>query len=259
MNCRNVASKLTLIVPLTALTALSACGLFSSKSVGLSKVDNLVTWIERVHVDSELAKERVHIALRALHILVAPDFSGDLVTAYSDFVTAIELSEAQAQELHTSFAAMQEASVPVFEQWEEDLTKFKSETMRKRSGDRLVATKQRYQMIATATGPAVTTFDHFNQSIRDHALFLGHDFNAAAIAEIDEDIRELTQMSGKLREQLDTCQKAARLYVESAALPLHVGRTLATPQRRSLNRMPINDGKNLEEQRRKRLRGTSKR
>ena len=240
---------LAILLPLTALTA---CGLFSSNSVGLSKVEDLVTWIERVHVDSELSKERVRIAVRTLHTLVAPNFSGDLVTAYSDFVRAIELSEAQAKELHTSQAAMQEAAEPVFEQWEQDLGKFSGEGMRQRSGVRLAATRQRYETIVDATEPAIAAHDRFNLSMRDHALFLGHDFNAAAIAEIDADIRAVTKLGGELESQFDLCLEAARNYVESAALPLDVDKVADEKPRDTLRSLPLNDGKNLEAQRRQR-------
>lgn len=255
MNCRSFASTLALILPLTAV---SACGIFSSNSVGLSKVDDLVTWIERVHVDSELSKERAHITVRTLHTLIAPNFAGDLVTAYSDFVRAIELSEAQARQLHASLAAMKEAAKPVFDQWQEDLAQFSGEAMRQRSTDRLAATKQRYEAITNSGDPAIAAYDQFNSGMRDHALFLGHDFNAAAIAEIDADIRAVTKLGGELEEQLDACLDAARIYVESGALPLHVNRTANDRPRERLRRQPPDSGKNLEAQRRQRMRGTRK-
>ncbi len=236
--------------------------MFSSQKVGLSKVDDLVTGIERVHVDAELSKERIAIALETLHTLVAPDFVGDAVIVYSDMLRAIERSDAQMRELRSSVTSMKVSAGPVFAQWTEDLDQFNGEAMRRRSQARLDETRQRYKDIVDSVDPALAGFERFNSSMRDHALFLGHDFNPTAISEIEGDIRTLTNLVSEVNDDFDDCLEAARVYVELAALPLHLqtdpGPTLReTPRPRKTEPQPTPrlQPRNLEEQRRQRETG----
>ncbi|MHC5063583.1 MAG: DUF2959 family protein [Planctomycetota bacterium] len=239
--------------------------MFSSQKVGLSKVDDLVTGIERVHVDAEVSKERINIALETLHTLVAPDFVGDAVTVYSDMLRAIERSDAQLRELRSSVTAMKVSAGPVFAQWTEDLDQFNGEAMRRRSQSRLEETRQRYKDIVNSVEPALEGYTRFNAAMRDHALFLGHDFNPTAISEIEGDIRTLTNLSSDINEDLDNCLEAARVYVELAALPLHLQndsspslRETPSPRQTEPKPTPRLQPRNLEEQRRQRQTGSKK-
>ena len=231
--------KRTIVKPLVlafCLAALPACQAiknfnfdFLKSSGGPGHVNELVSAIELVYVDSEVAKERAHGAVNALRAIVASDFQGDAVSAYAEYMTAIENSEEQAEKLRDSIEEMKDSSDPVFEQWAEDLKDINSVELRQRSRNRLMETRERYHAIVAAAEPALVSYDAVNHSLRDHALFLGNALNPVAVSEIQGEARALAKRVTELDSEFDACLKAARAYVESAALPVSAAQPLEGP------------------------------
>lgn len=204
---------------LTTFALLTSC---ASKSIteGPARVDDLVGWIERVYVEAELSRERLHEAVTKLEAVVGSSYASDPVSAYAAFVEALRLSEAQGARLSEQIEPMKKAATPVFEQWEAGLGEFQSESLRERSAARLAATKERYERILASVEPARERFQKINGAMRDHALFLGNDFNAEAVASLADDARELVTQASDLDRGFEECLSAARAYVETAALPM---------------------------------------
>ena len=227
MNRRTFVRSYAVVLPLTCVTA---CGIFGGgDSASLLNVDDLVSWVERVHVESELSKGRAHDTIDTLRALVHSDYEIDAVAAYTTFSEALSSSEAQAEELRSSIDAMKDAAEPVFLQWDQDLLSFSSAAIRQRSQARLAATRERYAAIIAASAPAQTNYDIFNLSVRDIALFLGNDFNPDSVAAIRGEVTTLTQLSQDLDLRLDACIEAARTYIAAASLPASITTMPATP------------------------------
>lgn len=93
-------------LPITVLAGLGLGACATQQASSLAKVDDLVSWIERVHVDSELAREQARQAIMVLRDMTSPEFRGDVVMAYGEFVAAVERSEKQAASLQKSFDGM---------------------------------------------------------------------------------------------------------------------------------------------------------
>jgi hypothetical protein len=197
---------------------LPACS-SSAPGDGLNNVSQLVGAIERVHTATELAQERVHVAVRELQTLMVFDFKGDPVKAYAAFAAAVEESSRQVEEMRQSVVTTRELSEPVFTRWAEDLDQFKSMEMRLKSQARLKETRERYDAVVQAAELAQAGYDSFNAKLCDYSTFLGHDFNAASVAAIKTDVRALSQMVDGLDTRFDACQEAARVYIDAAALP----------------------------------------
>ena len=146
------------------------------KRDGLVRVDELLEKIEQVHVETEVSKESVRESMRTLRTLVAPDFGGDALESYESFVKAIEKSEGQAAALRKSVEPMEKTAEQVFADWAKSLESFSNAEMRERSQLRLENTRERYEAIVSAVEPAQWAYDALNRTLRDHALFLSHDF-----------------------------------------------------------------------------------
>ena len=183
-------------------------------------MNDLVGSIERVYVDAELSKEKARAAISELESIAAADFEGDAMAAYGKLMVAIDASSKQADQLRASVEPMKASAKPVFDQWAKDLEEFSSPDMRMRSQVRLEATRQRYDAVVAAVEPAQATYDVFNQGLKDHALFLSNDFNPAALAAIQDDVKNLARLASDLERQLDESLLATRAYVETAALPM---------------------------------------
>lgn len=188
------------------------------ESEGLTQVDDLLGRIERVHVEAQLSKESAQSALAALSGLVAPDFGGDPMAAYAEFVAAIDRSEEQAEELRGSIGPMKATADAVFRQWAFDLEAFGNVKMRQRSQVRLEATRSRYEALLAQVEPAMWAYDSLNQGLRDHALYFSHDFNAAAVAAVELEVYALADQAAALGLRFDACLAAAEDYVRAAAL-----------------------------------------
>ena len=191
----------------------------SKRGDGPVQVNDLVGLIERVYVDAEVSKERLQAAVDELQAMVSSNFKDDAMTAYARLVVVIDRAEKHADQLRSSVEPMKEAAGPVFDQWETDLDAFSGQRLRERSRKRLNATRARYETIVAAVDSVQSAYDAFNRNLRDHALFLSHDLNPAAMAEIQDDVTALAGDARKLQDGLDDCLMATRVYVEAAALP----------------------------------------
>lgn len=203
-------------LPLTL--ALVACAGGAKKSESLSQVDDLLARVERVHVESVVARETAHGALGSLHALFAPNFNGDPTAAHGELMANIQRAEEQARTLRSTVEPMGHTADRVFERWSRDLQDIGNSKLRQRSQTRLEETRARYNdVVASAKGSQIA-FDAFIADLRDHALFLGNDFNSASIAEIRPEVKALTQRLKELDQRFDGTSTLAQAYIKAFAL-----------------------------------------
>ena len=186
-------------------------------SDGLERVDELLSHVERVQVESAVSKERAQAALEGLRALLAPEFRGDAAAAHTQLVTVVEQSIEQAEMLKRSMKPLKRTGEKVFEQWTADLESFGNISLRQRSQERLEATRTRYDAILSSAVAAQLAYDAFNGDLSDHALFLEHDFNSAAVAMIAGEQESLRSRAKELARRLDACAFACQNYVQFSA------------------------------------------
>lgn len=218
----NVNSRVFFLAVTACAFTLPSCGLLSPQNKSLAQVDDLVSCIERVYVDSELARDKASASMAALQTMTSPDFHGDAVMAHAALAASIETAEKQAKDLRFSIDRMKRAAEPVFSRWGRDIETIQSADIKERSQARYTETKQRYDAIVAAADPTLAAYDAFNRSAKDHALFLGHDFNTSSVAALTGDVRRLRGSSDELASGFGRCMQTARAYVDSAALPMRV-------------------------------------
>ena len=152
----------------------------------LEEVDGLLGGVERAHLECERSQIESLAALDALHAVVAPDFRGDAILAYERLESALETSLRQAEALRATIDPMSRAAEGVAVQWETDLEAMDSDAMREKSRTRLMETAEAYLAVHGRLVAACEAFDRFNVGLGDHALYLGHDLNAASVAGIED-------------------------------------------------------------------------
>lgn len=206
------------VAALAAGAAFTACAGQTQRSQSVQQVDELLTHIERVQVETAVAKDAAHAVLSDLCALVSPSFKGDAAPAFAEFLESAELSEQQGEVLAKSVEPMQRAADELFHRWTKDLENFGNTRMRTRSQSRLDETRTRYQSILGATQAAQIALDAYNNDLKDHALFLRHDLNATSVETIRGDVRLLNEQIQDLDKRFDATTAAARAYVESAAI-----------------------------------------
>lgn len=216
MNSFHRARSFALVLPL--LAGLAACVSGTKQSAGLRQVDDLLGRIERVQAETLLARQKSAAALAALRTLVDPDFAGDPRAGFAAFAQAIDESERQAKALRGGVLPMKSAAETLFARWNRDLDAFQNVQMRERSQTRLEETRRRYDAIVATADPVLWSYDAYNATLRDHALFLGHDLNAAAVDALADGIDELEEQLEDLDERFGACERSAIEYVRSSAL-----------------------------------------
>jgi PBP1b-binding outer membrane lipoprotein LpoB len=207
---------------------LTACASTDPKQ-GLAEIADLSARIEQVRQDSDLARQRVDIAVKSLQAIARFDFKGDASAVFADFVATVDAAAKQAEVLRAAIDVMKRESVPFFKIWEKNLENFSSDQMRQHSQERQAAAHERFDAIVTAAETAQAGCDAFNKTLSDHVAYLRYDFNAAALAVIQGEIAALAQCAATLTTQFTACQTAARSYVDAAALPKPVANSATEP------------------------------
>jgi len=185
---------------------------------GLTNVDELLTRIEKVQVESVVSKERARAAYDTLVASVSPEFSGSAVTQYAELEKSIEVSQKQAKSLAETIPALKASAAGVFERWTRDLESFGNTRMRQRSQERMEATREHYELILRQALASQVSFEALNADLKDHALFLENDFNAESAAMIFDDVTALETRVAELDGRLDAAIQSSKRYIASRAL-----------------------------------------
>jgi hypothetical protein len=212
---RQLAAGFVLLLPV--VFGFSSCA-STDKNEGLNKVDDLLNRVEQVQVEALVAREKASGAFDALSAIVAPDFRGDPMLAYTDLVKRIDDSKAQAKKLGMSVEPMKRTADTVFQSWTTDLEKFGNTNLRQQSQARLAETRSRYSAVQDSAVAALVSINAFNSDLSDQALFLQNDFNADAVKVIAAEVPGLTSQARDLGRRLNTCVNASKQYIAASAL-----------------------------------------
>lgn len=215
----------TSVLAVPVLVVCAACagmpGFMPSSNDGSAtfvQVDDLMSRVERVHVDCELASEKVREATGTLHAMCSPDFDGEPAVAHETLIAAIQASERQAEDLQRDYDRMTRSGDKVFAQWQDNLEEYSSEVMRDASAKRMNATRARYDAVVAAVGPALETYRGFNATLRDHALYIGTDFNEESLGLVEQEIRMVLRRAEAMTAEFERCKEACQTYVKKSAI-----------------------------------------
>ena len=200
--------------------ALAACASGGGQGDAPEQVDQMVTWIERVHVEAERSRQAIGDSFERLNVLAAGRFDKEpAAMVYARFVQSIDGADQQCRRFREVVGPMLETSKPVFTRWQQDVQTISNERMRQRSELRYAVAKERYDAITTVAVPAQEQFEGYVKALRDHAAFLAHDLNAGSLGEIQDEVKLVARNARELDRSMESCQAAARAYVEQSALP----------------------------------------
>ncbi|MBL8756254.1 MAG: DUF2959 family protein [Planctomycetes bacterium] len=207
------------------LVVFTACATGSGRADDPVQVDTMNGWIERVHVESERSRQVIADSFERLNTLAAGRFDKEpAASVYARFVQSIDLAEQQARRFREVVQPMLASAEPVFTQWAADVKTYQSDRMRQRAELRFAVAKERYDAIAAAAVPAQDRLDAYVKALRDHATFLAHDLNASAIDDIQDEVKAVAATARELDRGMESCQSAARAFVEQQSLPAAAGR-----------------------------------
>lgn len=206
--------------PMMLLLGLAACASGSSRQDTPVQVDAMNTWIERVNLESARARQEILASFDRLNQLAAGRFDKEPAAAlYARFVQSIDSAEQQAKRFREVVSPMLATAKPIFVQRQADLATITNERLRQRAELRFSVDKERYDAIVAVAVPAQDRFDKYVKDLRDHATFLAHDLNAGALDDIQDEVKRVAAAARQLDRDMETCEGAARAYLEESGLP----------------------------------------
>jgi hypothetical protein len=199
---------------------LASCASGPTQDDAPIQVEEMVSWIERVHVEADRARLTIGESFERLNALAAGKFGKESAAAsFAKFVQSVDVADQQARRFRDVVGPMQDSARPVFDRWQKSLATISSERMRQRSELRYSVAKERYDAIAKVAVPAQEEFDKYVKALRDHAAFLANDLNAGAIDDIQDEVKLVARTARELDHSMESCLAAARAYVEQSTLP----------------------------------------
>lgn len=184
------------------------------EKLGYEKRDILVDRVEEARDAQEETKETFASTLEEFSALVDFD-GGDLERLYERLKSRLATSEDAAQEVTSRIKSIESVGSALFREWEQELTQYSNDSLRRKSEDQLRATKARYEELITTMRRAESKIPPVLTAFRDQVLFLKHNLNAQAVASLEN---EAIKIQGNVKTLIDEMEAAideANAFIEA--------------------------------------------
>lgn len=209
-----VASYLLLLL---ILFACSQAYYGALEKVGIHKRDIMVDRVQEAKQSQEDAKEQFKSALEEFSS-VANFQGGDLEDTYKKLNKELQKSESRADEVTNRIDGVEDVSVALFDEWEQELDQYESPKLRAKSEQQLNDTKVRYEQLMAAMRLAESRIEPVLKPFRDQVLFLKHNLNAKAIASLRGELIQVESDTDKLIKELEISIAEADRFIEETAI-----------------------------------------
>ena len=197
---------IALLLPLLLLGACSSAEYALKERFGIHKREILVDRVGEARDSQQEAKEQFASALEAFRATVQFE-GGELEATYDRLQGILDRSEEQAEEVRARIAAVEDVAAALFEEWEDELDLYNSDSLRRSSAAKLRQTRQHYQRMIKAMRRAEGKIAPVLTPLRDQVLYLKHNLNARAIAALQA---ELGQVEGDVSSLIREMEAAIR-------------------------------------------------
>lgn len=171
-----------LLVPL-ALASCQSAYYGAMERLGVPKRDLLVSRISEAQDAQQDGQEQFRNALERFRSVVDFD-GGELQPVYNRLDSEFQRSERAAERIRTRIRAVETVAESLFDEWEDELSLYSNDDLRRDSQQQLRDTRQRYARLMEAMGRAESSMDPVLDNLRDNVLYLKHNLNARAVASI---------------------------------------------------------------------------
>jgi len=187
------------------------------EKVGVHKRDIMVDRVQNAKQSQEDAKEQFKSALEEFSS-VANFEGGDLEDTYKKLDKELQKSEARAEEVTTRIDSVEDVSVALFKEWEQELDQYESQKLRTQSELQLKDTKVRYEQLMSAMRLAESRIEPVLKPFRDQVLFLKHNLNAKAIASLRGELIQVESDTDKLIKELELSIAEADRFIQETGI-----------------------------------------
>ncbi|MFT5311991.1 MAG: Skp family chaperone for outer membrane protein [Paraglaciecola sp.] len=207
--------KLTLIIALmVSLTACQSVYYSAWEKVGVEKRDILVDRVEDAKESQEEAQQQFSSALDQFSQLI--NFKGgDLQDVYQQLKGEYEASDGSASRVSRRIDKVEAVAEALFDEWQEELEKYSSNTLRRDSHNKLKDTQRRYKSLLKAMRKAESTMAPVLSALQDNVLYLKHNLNASAVGALQGEFKGIEQEIERLIKEMKTAISQSNDFISS--------------------------------------------
>jgi len=204
-------------LPVALVLLLAGCSTAyygAMEKMGVAKRDILADRVEKTRTAQTEAKQQFADALQRFLEVTKAD-GGDLQKKYDALNREFQRSESRAKEVRDRIAAVEDVAEALFREWKQELAQYSNPTLRADSQRQLDSTRRRYDALlglmrrsADRMNPVIATF-------RDQVLYLKHNLNARALAQLDSTNRTLEADITRLIADMEVSIREAETFIQS--------------------------------------------
>lgn len=210
---RGVAIGLAALVVGSSLGGCSSTGIAIRESLGTPKREQLVDRVEETREAQEDAKTQFASTLEELQALSGFD-GGELEAAYKRLDGRLGRAENRAERVRDKIRSVDRVATALFNEWEDELDQYETESLRNASARQLDETKQRFGDLLFAMRKAESKMAPVLAAFGDQVLFLKHNLNARAIASLDSTLGELEDEIAVLIGDMEASIAEANAFID---------------------------------------------
>ncbi len=203
-----------ILLPVLAL-GLAGCSTVyygAMEKIGVHKRDIMVDRVKGARDSQAAAKQQFADALEQFKSVVSVK-GGDLEAKYKKLKTALERSEARAQDVRNRIAGVESVSEALFREWKTELGQYHNAELRRASERQWQDAQGRYRDLVAAMKQAESRLDPVLQPLRDQVLFLKHNLNAKAIGALSSEVAAIEGKVDDLVRDMESSIREADAFI----------------------------------------------
>ncbi|WP_111494466.1 DUF2959 domain-containing protein [Marinobacter bohaiensis] len=216
-SINSVRRSYAAVLVLLALVLVGGCSSMyydAMEQLGFEKRDILVDRVEEARDAQGEAQETFRSSLERFQSVVnTPDT--DLKAKYEEIRDAYEDSEAVAADVRDRIDAVEDVSGALFEEWEDELDRYESASLRRSSERQLQETQQRYAQLIDRMHQAESRMGPVLEAFEDQVLFLKHNLNAQAIGSLESELGRIQQDVDALIQNMEAAIAESQSFIDS--------------------------------------------
>lgn len=184
------------------------------EKLGVEKRDILVDRVEDAKDAQEQAQQQFASALEEFSQLINFD-GGELQKVYDELNDQYQASADSASRVSARIDKVESVAEALFDEWQTELDKYKSENLRRDSQRKLRDTERRYQTLLKSMRKAESKMQPVLDALQDNVLYLKHNLNASAIGALQGEFGSIKRDINQLLREMNTAISQSNQFIKS--------------------------------------------
>jgi len=203
---------LSLILLMFALSSCSKTYYSAMEKIGVHKRDIMVDRVEDARDSQADAQEQFKSALEQFDSVVKLKET-DLKKAYDRLNSEYEKSKAAAADVSSRINKVEVVAEDLFDEWEQELTQYQNQELRRSSKEKLNTTRKRYKEMMTSMHRAEASMEPVLKIFNDNVMFLKHNLNAQAIGSLQSEFANLKGEIDVLIREMNAAIQSSNSFI----------------------------------------------